>query len=207
MVLVVGVALVDWWAVVAQRRTVEYVAKPATMVALFATAMVLTPAVPTMRWWFAAAIALSLVGDVLLMLADDELFVYGLGAFLFGHLGYIGGLLAGGVSTANLAIGISVLLVAALLFAPTIVKGASERDRRMAVPVALYISVISTMVACAIGSGVWAAVVGALLFYASDFVIGWSRFVGELRNERITIITTYHVGQLLLVLSLVCARG
>ena len=44
-----------------------------------------------MRAWFVAALVLSLAGDVFLMLPKD-LFVFGLGAFLLGHLAYIVGL-------------------------------------------------------------------------------------------------------------------
>ena len=51
-----------------------------------------------------------------------------------------------------------------------------------------------------------AAIVGALLFYLSDFSIGWSRFVRDFRAHRLVIITTYHAAQVLLVVSLVASR-
>jgi hypothetical protein len=44
-----------------------------------------------MRTWFVVALALSLLGDVFLMLPVD-LFVFGLGAFLLGHVAYTVGL-------------------------------------------------------------------------------------------------------------------
>ena len=44
---------------------------------------------------------------------------------------------------------------------------------------------------------------GALLFMTSDSIIGETRFVGPRRHERIAIMTTYHLGQILLILSLV----
>ena len=47
----------------------------------------------------------------------------------------------------------------------------------MAKPVLAYMLVISAMVATAIGAGRFFAVVGAVLFYASDSLIAWDRFV------------------------------
>jgi uncharacterized membrane protein YhhN len=63
--------------------------------------------------------------------------------------------------------------------------------------------VIAGMVASALASGNWVAMLGALLFMTSDSIIGETRFVGSRRHERIAIMTTYHLGQILLILSLV----
>ncbi len=42
--------------------------------------------------------------------------------------------------------------------------------------------------------------------YASDFTIGWSKFVADFPHSRMVIITTYDLAQLLLVLSLTHVR-
>ena len=42
----------------------------------------------------------------------------------------------------------------------------------------------------------------AVLFMASDSMIGWKRFVAEFRGADVAIIVTYHLGQVLLVLGL-----
>jgi uncharacterized membrane protein YhhN len=94
-----------------------------------------------------------------------------------------------------------VVLVAAIGL--RIVRAAGAADRRLTVPVGAYIAVISLMVASAIGTTVPAAIVGALLFYASDACIGWSRFVEDFPRSRLAIMTTYHLGQVGLVLALV----
>jgi uncharacterized membrane protein YhhN len=78
----------------------------------------------------------------------------------------------------------------------------------MATPVTAYMFVISAMVACAIGVGRPLAIVAAVLFYASDSLIAWNRFVspdgsGPTAHPRLAIITTYHLAQLAFVLSLV----
>jgi uncharacterized membrane protein YhhN len=68
--------------------------------------------------------------------------------------------------------------------------------------VALYIGVISTMVALAVGTGRPVLILGAVLFFISDACIGWSRFVKEFPGYRMAIITTYHLGQVGLLLGL-----
>ena len=73
----------------------------------------------------------------------------------------------------------------------------------LAVPVAAYITVISLMVASAVGTGIWIAVLGAALFYVSDGVIGLTRFVRDFPQSRLVVMTTYHLGQIGLVLALV----
>ena len=51
------------------------------------------------------------------------------------------------------------------------------------------------------------AVVGAGLFYVSDALIAWNRFVAETRHGRVAIMVTYHLAQMGLVLSLVVVRS
>jgi uncharacterized membrane protein YhhN len=70
-------------------------------------------------------------------------------------------------------------------------------------PVTAYVVVIGVMGAAALASGNAVAVAGALLFILSDSIIGETRFVAERDWGPIAVITTYHLGQALLVLSLV----
>ncbi len=207
----IGLALLiafgDWVAVAAGAKVAEYVLKPATMVPLIAAALVLHPVRDSARAWFVAALVLSLAGDVFLMLPDvDRFFVPGLGSFLLAHIAYIVGLVAADVNGVGLAVGAVVVAIAVSSLAPRVITGARAHDRRLALPVLIYVLVISIMVACAIGSVVPAAVAGAALFYLSDLTIGWTRFVRDIRGGRLIIITTYHVAQVLLVISLTVAR-
>jgi hypothetical protein len=59
------------------------------------------------------------------------------------------------------------------------------------------------MVACALATGNVLAGVGASLFFASDALIAWNRFVIPVRWAPVAIMVTYHVGQAGLVTSLV----
>jgi uncharacterized membrane protein YhhN len=208
ILLAVGAALAvtDWVAVHTGNRTLEYAAKPATMVPLIVAAHTIDAVDPTMRFWFVVALLFSLAGDVFLMLPNEDLFVAGLGSFLVGHVAYVAGLGVGGVSTGRLVVGAVLTLGALGAIGPTLVAGARDTDRRLAVPVLAYMAVISVMVTFAVGSGVAIAIVGALLFYLSDFCIGWSRFVSEFSFHRLAIIVTYHLAQAALVISLAVAR-
>ena len=204
--LTLVVALCDWIAVGTATRRAEYFFKPLTMVPLILAAIALDPADEAMRWWFVAALVFSLAGDVFLMLPNDDLFVFGLGSFLIGHIAYIIGLASGGQNAIALALGVVAVAACLAVVGPRIVVGARETDQRLAIPVLAYMLVISAMVALAVGSTVAAAIVGAGLFYVSDATIGWTRFIDDFKGGRLVIVTTYHLGQVFLVLSLVVAR-
>ncbi len=204
MLLVVAliVGAVDWWAVATDRRAVEYVAKPATMVVLIAAALAMDPADGTARAWFVVALVLSLAGDVFLMLPRD-LFVAGLASFLLGHLAYIVGLLSGDTSGTGLAIALALVLVALPVLGGRVLRAVRAGDEpSLAVPVALYILVISAMVVSAGASGSAVALAGALSFYVSDALIAWTRFIQPLAWGRVAVMVTYHAAQLALVASL-----
>lgn len=197
-------ALLDWVAVGKSRLRLEYVAKPATMVMLIAAALTLQPADPTQRAWFVAALVFCLAGDVFLML--EGRFVPGLASFLIGHLAYIAGFWLGPAAGSGPGIMlVAVLPIAALatVIGPRVVQGARATDRRLVGPVLNYIVVISAMAASAILTRQPIAIAGAALFFASDGMIGFRNFVVHKPWMDLAIITTYHVGQALLVLSLI----
>lgn len=196
------VAVGDWWAVATDRRSVEHVLKPATMVVLIAAAVALAdPANDAARWILVVGLACSLAGDVFLML-DPKWFLAGLGAFLVGHLAYVVALAQFDLATAPLAIGGIVVLIAGNVIGKRIVDAAGGRDERLRVPVSAYVAVISAMVIAAFGTTIAAAIAGALLFYASDGVLGWNRFVQPVPQGRLATMVLYHLGQVGLVLAL-----
>ncbi len=197
------VGAVDWWAVGTDRRSLEYVAKPATMVALIAAALTLDPADGTRRAWFVVALLLSLAGDVFLMLPRDR-FVAGLASFLLGHVAYIVGLSSVDTSGVGLAIGAAIIAVALPVLGARILGAVRSGDEpELLAPVAVYILVISAMVVSAGASGSALALAGALSFYASDALIAWNKFIQELPWGRVAIMVTYHLAQIALVVSLV----
>jgi uncharacterized membrane protein YhhN len=197
------VAAADWWAVATDRRSVEYVLKPLTMVVLIGAALALPdPVTDGARLFMVAGLVCSLAGDVFLML-DEKLFLGGLVSFLVGHVMYVIGLLRfDDVTPPLLLVGVVVVFIAAAVIGSRVVRGATETDSRLTGPVAIYMAVISLMVVMAFGTAVPIAILGAVLFYASDGVLGWNKFVEPVPNGRLAIMTTYHLGQIGLVLAL-----
>jgi uncharacterized membrane protein YhhN len=195
-------ASATWIAVAGGLRRLEYFGKPATMAALAAMALAVVPHSNVERLFFVAALLLGLAGDVLLMLPRDYL-VAGLLAFLLGHLAYIAGfrLLPFDVLTAA---GAMILVVAgATVMLGRYIAGLRRSGRsRLVAPVVLYAVVISGTVISAAGSRNGVAFAGALLFYLSDALFAWYRFVGPLRWGRPVNIALYQTGQALLALSL-----
>jgi uncharacterized membrane protein YhhN len=198
-------AVGDWLAKARSRRVLEYLCKPATLVALIVAAGALDPATDahSRRAWFVAALVFSLTGDVLLMLPSD-LFVPGLAAFLVGHVCYLVGFWTHGPSA--FALVIAVVVVVALV-APlgrriltSVARAGQPGELRFAV--AAYMAVISAMLATALATGNVLAAAGAVLFVASDSMIAWDRFVRRFAWAPVAIMVTYHLGQAGLVASL-----
>ena len=203
-----GFAVGDWTAKARSNRALEYVCKPATLVALIFAAGLLDPAADahTRRAWFVAALFFSLAGDVFLM-APRNLFVPGLASFLVGHVCYVVGFWTHGPSAVAFAIAV---LVVAVVVAPlgrriltSIARSDDPESKGLLPPVAGYIAVISAMLATALATGNLLAGGGAVLFVASDSMIAWDRFVRSFRWAGVAIMVTYHLGQGGLVASLV----
>ena len=199
-----GLAVADWVVVSPSVRSkrAEYVLKPATMIPLIAAAAILDPERDAQRALFVVALVLSLAGDVFLMLPRD-LFVAGLGSFLLGHLAYIAGFLLEPRTAGSTLVAIAIVVIAAATLGRRIITAARASDTpAIAGPVALYMAVISTMVVLAAGTGEAFAIAGAAIFFASDAMIAWDRFVRSFKWARPLIMATYHIAQALLVVSL-----
>jgi uncharacterized membrane protein YhhN len=197
--------LAKWRAEARGSRALEYLCKPATLVALVAAAALIDPSADahTRRAWFVAALVCSLVGDVLLMLPQD-LFVPGLAAFLVGHVFYVVGFWTHGPAAAAVAVAVVVVIavVAPLGRRILIALGNTGEPAGLRGAVSAYMVVISVMLVTALASGNFVAAAGATLFVASDSMIAWDRFVGRFSWAPVAIMVTYHLGQAGLVASL-----
>ncbi len=216
--LALAIGVVDWVAVAKDWPRVEYFAKPATMVALLAFVGVNGGFGPlgasgTTMLWFTLALVFSLAGDIFLMLPKN-LFIYGLVAFLTTHIFYITGFnpLPPLKTPQLLVAGLLVLLM--LLPMSQIYRRIAqglERDgnSKLKLPVLAYSLMISIMLLAALFTllrGGWkpfhalAASAGAALFYLSDVILAWNRFVCPIPNGRVKNMIAYHAGQLLIIL-------
>ncbi len=196
-----GIALADWFAVIRSIPRLEYVAKPAAMVGLIGVALALRPASGIERGFFVVALTLGLVSDVFLMLPQD-LLLPGLVAALVEHLAYIAGFRARALSVPWLIAAVVVALASVALFVPIVYRAVRRNHPGLVGPVLAYVAVFVVMVASAGGTGSGPALAGALLFFYSDALLAWYRFVSPLAWGRPANIVAYHTGQALLVLSL-----
>jgi uncharacterized membrane protein YhhN len=194
-------ASLDWFAVATGRKKLEYVSKPLVLLPLLLGVLGYTvfSSVDFFIGALCAALLFSLAGDVFLMLPRN-LFVPGLASFLLAHIAYIA-LFAPYVSSSLVMIAGGIFVISAgWRNGSRIVSGLDASGReRLKGPVLAYMVVITAMVLTVLATGSPWAIAGALLFYVSDTMIGWSRFVQPFRYDRLAIMVTYHLGQLGLV--------
>lgn len=191
-------ALCDWGAVASDERRVEDWAKPAVLVLMIALTLLL-PLGPTAtsatRAWVVLALTLSLVGDVLLLPRLDQ-FVFGLGAFLVGHLAYAPALAPLAAS------GLTIVIVAVVLLVPALVLGrriasaaAAQHGDELGRAVTVYIGAVGLTAVLAVATLEPTVALGGLAFMVSDTVLGWDRFVEPIPQGRAITHVTYHFGQ------------
>jgi uncharacterized membrane protein YhhN len=202
-------AILDWIAVARKWQIVEYIAKPAVMVCLIAW-LVMNSGMTVPLLWFTIGLAFSLAGDVFLMLPKER-FIPGLISFLLAHIAYIIGLNTTPIPMTVVSLILLVLVgLVSLRVYSRIAQGlvASGNDR-LKLPVLAYTIVISLMLFSALLAFVrpsWspgAALLvglGALLFYFSDCILAWNKFVRPLKYGRLINLSSYHIGQVLITL-------
>jgi uncharacterized membrane protein YhhN len=223
LLAVLVVAVLDWIAVYKGWRKVELFAKPATLLALFLCVML--PA------WLASAfrslplilvgvgLLFSLAGDGLLLRLSTRCFLAGMGAFLLAHLAYITALNSPLPDISPLwSLGLAVLLslVAARLLRRIIGGLRQKKLTRLVLPVAVYGIAITVMLLSALltlyrtdwstpAAGLVA--LGGSLFFLSDVLLAWNKFVSPIRNGRLANMIAYHLGQAALVAGVILQFG
>ncbi len=174
------------------------------MVVLIALALSMHPVNPAERTFVVVALAFGLLSDVFLMVPRD-LFLWGLVAALVEHLVYISGFRTRELHLGQLLVATVIGLVSVAVIFPSIEHALRRDHRSLVAPVIAYLSVFVVMVASAGGTGSLVALAGALLFFYSDAILAWNRFVKPVPYGRVVNIVPYHVGQALLVFSLVAS--
>lgn len=127
------------------------------------------------------ALALCLLGDVMLAFDDDRRFLTGVGAFALGHVAYIWLFLTHPMAQPALIVQMPQIAVVGLLcgvaalVAPLLFRGAGP----LRFAVMGYVPMIVGLGVAALGfvNGMPIVTIGALLFVASDLVLGLEMFV------------------------------
>jgi alkenylglycerophosphocholine/alkenylglycerophosphoethanolamine hydrolase len=209
LLLVAALAVTDWVAADRKIKPLEYFAKPATVLALLGW-MWFSAGFGGSMLWFTLGVFFCLAGDVFLMIPRD-MFIFGLAAFLVGHICYIVGL-NNNPPFINYWGGFVIVLLGIFIYwlYPRLVRGLKQKgENKLRIPVLIYALVISLMVYSALMTltrpgwpiaAVISASVGALLFFASDSMLAWDRFLKPLSHARLRVMVTYHLGQVGIIL-------
>lgn len=195
----------------------EYIAKPAVMLILLLwllTSIGLSGA----SLWFGLGILFSLAGDVLLMIQFERMFLAGLIAFLFAHISYMVGfnIPLPAFSAWGIAFAVMISLGGARIIRRILEAITAKGQSQMRMPVIVYSMTISLLLLSAmlkLSDLSWnansAALVslGAFMFYISDIILAWNKFVEPIQNGRIYNIAAYQLGQIALIAGVIHQFG
>ena len=214
-ILLFLVALVDWVAVAKSWKKVEYIAKPAAMLILLGLLALVGGFGSLPLICFSLGIFFSMAGDVFLMISyarfSERWFLPGLAAFLLAHVSYIVGLNTPLPNVSPIwSLGLAIILaLGAARILRRIIDGVRQKGLpRLVRPVSLYGMVITLMVLSALltlNNPAWKTsagglvALGAILFYFSDILLAWNKFVNPIKNGRLANMILYHLGQAALV--------
>lgn len=156
-----------------------------------------------LKVWVLAALALSAVGDIVLLIPDQ--FVTGLVAFLLAHLAYIR-VFAHASSLAYIRwLIVIVIICGGLLGAYLILPALSGTLYGAVVAYMLTIGVMA--IAATLCKKVhWIAIPGVLLFMFSDTVLGYSTLVNAVEYSDVAVMVTYYLAQFCLAHSVMWYR-
>lgn len=206
LILFFVVLTADLVAVQLQYKIAEYIFKPLIAIWLLAYFVLQLRAVHSnLKKWIIAALLFSWVGDVLLMLQDDNslFFLLGLSAFLLAHIFYIFFFHFIRKEESIKSRWWLVLIVA--VYYVLMISLLSPYLGDMKLPVRMYAVVISFMFMLAMhtlfiknkNTGLW-MMTGALLFVVSDSVLAINKFYQSFDMADIVVMITYGLAQLFL---------
>lgn len=202
-------AALEALALYKQWSRVEWFAKPAVMVCL-GIGLGSAAGWEGAAFWFGVGLVFSLIGDVLLMISLDRFFIRGLIAFLLAHVAYIIGFNSPlpPISAWSVILAVLVGWGGARVLRRILTAIHEKGQGRMRLPIAVYGIVISLMLLSSMlklndlswnaGAALLVSI-GAFLFYISDVILAWNKFVAPIQHGRIYNIVTYHLGQIGLI--------
>jgi uncharacterized membrane protein YhhN len=179
------------------------VAKPLASLGFVATALAAGALDSSYGATVLLGLALCALGDVLLIpRGAGKLFLAGMASFALGHAAYAAAFLQRGIER-NAAAGALIAMAGVTFF--TLRWLASHLPPDMRVPIRVYISIISVMVAFAVGassaaSEPWMAI-GAVAFALSDLSVARERFVQPAFLNLLWGLPLYYGAQLVLALT------
>jgi uncharacterized membrane protein YhhN len=216
---ILAIAAALWEAVIIWKDSnkFERLAKPAVMVFLFLWLYTSTGLSGNILW-FGMGILLSLVGDVLLISYSDRMFVLGMVAFLFTHIFYLMGFQEELLHPTawSFILLFFIFMNGFRLLRRILGAMRATGQNTLMIPVTVYGLAISLMLYAAMStifdpawktSAAFFVSAGAFLFYISDLILAWNKFVSPVKNGPVLNIITYHFGQISLIAGVISQFG
>lgn len=204
-------AMADWYAVEKNISWLRYSAKPLVIVFL-GTWLLFQPIDLSVSLWLFLALVFSLIGDGWL-LAPARFFMAGLAAFLLAHVCFILGFNHQNLPPATWGVfQLALLFIFLGIFIyPLIFRGIKKKSgtRKLQGAALIYFIIVSVMAFSAVSTlfrPEWEiqtaalAAAGGLLFFFSDFLLAYDRFIRPVKHGRLAVHISYHLGQFGLVL-------
>lgn len=211
LAITAAAALTDWVAAWRKWKRGLYAAKPAVLIAML---LWFTRA---SGWqgdmiWFGLGLVFSLLGDVALLL-PSRYFLPGVAAFFLAHVAYLVGFnLNLPVLRMDFWLLLALTAVTAFSVFRRVLLGLRQKShsKPLVIPLVVYAVALSLMwlsaLVCMLRPG-WPpdaallAAMGGTLFFTSDCLLSYNRFVRPLRNGQMWVHITYHIGQACIVLA------
>lgn len=193
-------AVADIYGIISANETVKTIAKPMLLTLL---ALVYLVSVKKPIFWYVLGMFFCFVGDVLLMFNGANFFMYGLSAFLLGHIVYIK------ITSSFLPSDLTVKMISSafpfVVFFTILMYFIYPNLGEMLIPVAFYGVTISTFGSVALlnyrseksTENLW-LFIGALLFILSDSLIALNKFYEPNEIYGVSIMITYILAQFLI---------
>lgn len=186
---------------------IRYITKPFIMPLL---AVYYYFAAPDVNWWLFAGIIGGFGGDFFLMIPDPaktrKWFKLGLISFLLGHIFYIVAFVQAAKGFRNFQWWFILLALPYIIYGIIFYPRLAKYTGKMTMPVTIYIIIIVIMGATTAfiwgsgrAEGIMLLMLGALIFMISDTINALNKFAREIRNERLYTMSTYIIGQFLIV--------
>lgn len=152
----------------------------------------------SIHWLMLTGLCFGMLGDGLIMFW----FVFGLAAFLIGHLFYtVGFLVQWRFSWLRFSSIVPIAIFSIFMGRELVHSLIEQNNPSLVVPVLFYIIVISVMGWSAIMTAHKGLMIGSILFMVSDSILSWNLFVSPITYADFLIMTTYYSAQFIIASS------
>jgi alkenylglycerophosphocholine hydrolase len=167
---------------------------PMVLIIIYAYLHFNTNPKPT-QWIILTGLFICMLGDGLIAGS----FIFGLAAFLAGHLFYLFGFTrTWKFSKTRFAMIIPIFCYSFLISNELVKALIKNGSSNLVIPVIAYVLVISLMAWSAIMTGNKWAIGGSILFVLSDSILSWNMFISDVPQSSLLIMSTYYTAQFLI---------